>query len=41
MPQLAERLGLDLADALACHIKVMAHFFQRMRRVHANPETFA
>ena len=41
MPQLAKRLGFDLADALACHIKVMAHFFQRMRRVHANPKTFA
>jgi hypothetical protein len=41
MAQFAERLGFDLADALACHIKVMAHFFQRMRRVYANAKTLA
>src|SRR5262249_19473477 len=39
MPQLAERLGLDLTDALARHIKVVAYFLQRMRRVHTDPKT--
>ena len=39
MPQLAERLGFDLADALARHIKVVAYFLQRMRRVHTDPKT--
>src|SRR5206468_5491625 len=32
MPQLADCLRFDLADALACHIKVVAYFLQRMRR---------
>ena len=38
MPQLAERLRFDLADALTRHIKVVAYFLQRMRRVHADPK---
>src|SRR5579883_2862793 len=29
MPQLAQRLGLDLADALARHLEFLADFFQR------------
>jgi hypothetical protein len=41
MPQLAECLGFDLADTLARHIKVVAHFLQRMRRVYADPKTLA
>src|SRR6266436_4539128 len=32
MPQLAQRLGLDLADAFASHGKRLAHFFQSVLR---------
>src|SRR5215467_10171853 len=39
MPQLAECLGFDLTHALTCHIKVVAHFLQRMRCVHTDPKT--
>ncbi len=41
MSQLAQCLGFDLTHALARHIKVVAHFLQRMRRVHADPKTLA
>src|SRR5262245_54945899 len=41
MSQLAERLGFDLADALARHIKVVPHFLQRMCRIYTNTKTFA
>ena len=41
MPQLAERLRFDLADALARHIKIVAYFLQRMRRVHADPKALS
>src|ERR1700733_2738172 len=30
MPQLAQRLGFDLPDALAGHLEALTHFFQRM-----------
>ena len=41
MFQLAERLGLDLANAFARHRELLADFFQRMIGVHADPEAHA
>ena len=41
MLQLPERLGLDLADALAGDAELLAHFLQRMVGVHANAEAHA
>src|SRR5438874_553146 len=41
MPQLAQCLGLDLADALAGDIELLADFFQRVVGVHLDPETHA
>src|SRR5690348_6666093 len=38
MPQLAQRLGLDLADALAGHVELLADFFQRVVGVHVDAE---
>jgi hypothetical protein len=32
MPQLAQRLGLDLPDALAGDLEVLAHFLERVVR---------
>src|SRR5215468_985454 len=39
--QLSQRLGLDLADALARHRELLADFFQRVVLVHADAETHA
>src|SRR3984957_14806417 len=39
--QLAQRLGLDLADALARHRELLADFFQRVVGVHAYAEAHA
>ena len=41
MLQLAQRLGLDLADTFAGHAELLADFFQRMVRVHADAEAHA
>src|SRR4029453_15709968 len=41
MPQLSGGLSFVLGDTLARHIKAVAHFLQRMRRVHADPKTLA
>src|SRR5215467_4171310 len=41
MFQLAQRLGLDLADALAGHRELLADFFQRVVGVHADAEAHA
>ena len=41
MLQLAQRLGLDLADALAGHRELLADFFERMVGVHADAEAHA
>src|SRR5262245_27190136 len=38
MAQLAQRLGLDLADALAGHGEVLAHLFQRVLAAVAEAE---
>src|SRR3972149_6404328 len=38
MTQLPERLGLDLADALARYPEALAHFLQRVLAVGADPE---
>jgi len=38
MPQLAQRLGLDLADALAGHLEVLAHLFQGVVGLLAMPK---
>src|SRR4051794_34249402 len=38
MPQLAERLGFDLPDALACDREALAHFFERVLAAVADPE---
>src|ERR1700724_2686183 len=38
MLELAQRLGLDLADALAGDRELLAHLFQRMVGVHADAE---
>src|SRR5215204_179570 len=39
--QLAQRLGLDLADALAGHRELLADLFQRVVGVHADAEAHA
>src|SRR6185312_2770042 len=39
--QLAQRLGLDLADALARHLEVLPHLFQRVVGLLADPEAHA
>src|SRR6266571_2015452 len=41
MLQLAQRLGLDLADALARDRELLADLFQRMVGVHADAEAHA
>src|SRR5262249_22389950 len=41
MPELAQRLGLDLADALARHRELLADLFQRVVLVHAQAEAHA
>src|SRR5439155_20220168 len=39
--QFAQRLGLDLADALARHRELLADLFQRVVGVHADAEAHA
>src|SRR5947208_16843327 len=39
--ELAQRLGLDLADALARHRELLADLFQRVVGVHADAEAHA
>src|SRR5208283_454902 len=39
--QLAQRLGFDLADALARDIELLAYLFQRMLAVATDPEAQA
>src|SRR5215211_6156739 len=39
--ELAQRLGLDLANALAGHRELLADFFQRVVGVHADAEAHA
>src|SRR6185312_15220429 len=39
--ELPERLGFDLADALARHRELLAHFFERVVGVHADAEAHA
>src|SRR5215472_10918801 len=41
MPELAQRLGLDLADALARHRELVADLFQRVVLVNADAEAHA
>src|SRR5213593_3167523 len=41
MLELAKRLGLDLADALARHRELLADLFQRVVGVHADAEAHA
>ena len=41
MAQLAQRLGLDLADALAGDVELLADFFQRVVGVHVDAEAHA
>src|SRR5499433_2583008 len=41
MPELAQRLGLDLADALARHRELVADLFQRVVLVHADAKAHA
>src|SRR5947207_14753465 len=41
MLELAQRLGLDLADALAGHRELLADLFQRVVGVHADAEAHA
>src|SRR5918993_200910 len=38
MPQLAQRLGLDLPDPLACHGEALAHLFEGVLAPVANAE---
>jgi len=40
MTQLAERLGFDLADALAGDIEILANLFKRVFAVDANTKAF-
>src|SRR5260370_1280691 len=39
--ELAERLGLDLTDALAGHRELLADLLERVVRIHADAETHA
>ena len=41
MFQLPERLGLDLADALARHRELLTDLFQRVVGIHADAEAHA
>src|SRR5499427_727326 len=41
MAQLAQRLGLDLADALARDVELLADLFQRVVGVHVDAEAHA
>src|SRR5690348_6941925 len=41
MPQLAQGLGFDLADALAGDVELLADLFQRVVGVHVNAEAHA
>ena len=41
MLELAQRLGLDLADTFARHRELLADFFQRVVGVHADAEAHA
>ena len=41
MLQLAQRLGLDLADTFAGHAELLADFFQRVVGVHADAKPHA
>ncbi len=41
MLQLAQRLGFDLADALARDVELLAHFFQRVVGAHLDAEAHA
>src|SRR5690606_11298855 len=41
VPQLAQRLGLDLADPLAGDVELLADFLQRVVRAHLDAETHA
>src|SRR2546428_12249086 len=41
MPELAQRLGLDLADPLTGHREALAHFLQRVLSLLADPEAQA
>src|SRR6267142_7099003 len=41
MLQLAQRLRLDLTDTFARHAELLADFFQRVIRVHADAEAHA
>src|SRR5712692_1652234 len=41
MAQFAQRLGLNLPDALARHREILADLFERMIRVLPNPEPLA
>jgi hypothetical protein len=41
MLQLAQRFGLDLADAFARHRELLADFFQRVVGVHADADAEA
>ena len=39
--ELAQRLGLDLANALACHRELLTDLFQRVVGIHADAEAHA
>ena len=39
--ELADRLGLDLADAFTRHVELLAHFFQRVVGAHLDAEAHA
>ncbi len=41
MTQLAQGLGLDLANTLAGHVELLAHFFQCVIGVHVDTEPHA
>src|SRR6476469_229956 len=41
MLEFAQRLGLDLADALACHRELLADLLQSMVFIHPDAETHA
>src|SRR5262250_217975 len=38
VPELPQRLGLDLPDALAGHLEILAHLFQRVVRLLPDAE---
>ena len=41
MFQLPERFRFNLSDAFARHAELLPHFFQRVIRIHADPEAHA